>query len=137
MQFWPANAKEDAKWFKEYHIQMLTLVTLNSQVPMTKYGVKVSKSGSVTELKEALSNQCRIPAKCIVIADIWAKRVYKVFASENKIYEIRKEDNIYAYELYVCMYVCTYVCMYVCMFVCMYVVCVYVCMNYRNWRYRR
>jgi ubiquitin carboxyl-terminal hydrolase 4/11/15 len=70
--------------------------------PITAYGVKVSQTGSVFDLKAAISAQTGIKLQRLVVGEIWKGKIYKFFPNNHLIGDIRSGDEVWAWEV-ICM----------------------------------
>jgi len=66
---------------------------------VTRYSLKVKKKGSVEDLKQILGETCSVNAKNIVLADVYADRIYTFLSDVRPVAGIRDKDLTVAYEL--------------------------------------
>ncbi|XP_065845579.1 ubiquitin carboxyl-terminal hydrolase 15-like isoform X2 [Oscarella lobularis] len=78
----------------------LTLVRQDPTVPPKKYRVSVRKNGFISDISDELEKMTGIPSKLLVITDIYAGKMYKIFHENDGISSIYTDrDNVHAYEL--------------------------------------
>uniref|UniRef100_A0A2P2ID26 ubiquitinyl hydrolase 1 n=2 Tax=Hirondellea gigas TaxID=1518452 RepID=A0A2P2ID26_9CRUS len=79
--------------------QIITVVFADPDKPVTVYGPKVEKNGSIFSLKTSLSELCHVKASNLEICEIWTKRIYKIHSDSGNNSEIRADDVIWAFEV--------------------------------------
>lgn len=67
--------------------------------PITIYGATISTMGRIADLKKAVQDLSGVPAKRMIVADVWHNRIYRFLEDDGAISEIRSNDKIYVYEV--------------------------------------
>ncbi len=66
--------------------------------PIT-YGIRVPKAGTVADIKALVRTLTGTPkSRGWLIAELVQQRVYKLFADDDEVADIREDDNIWAFE---------------------------------------
>ncbi|KAL6068112.1 Ubiquitin carboxyl-terminal hydrolase 11 [Balamuthia mandrillaris] len=65
---------------------------------LVKYGVRVSKMGTMKDLKEALARLVGLQPEQLLLADIYSCRAF-VIPDGKRLFDVRSSDVVYAYEV--------------------------------------
>ena len=77
----------------------LILVFLDPAKPPTKFKVTCPKDGSMGDLCMALAKLANIPAKSLIVTDVWVHRFHKIYTEDDKISVIKVHDDVFVYEM--------------------------------------
>jgi ubiquitin carboxyl-terminal hydrolase 4/11/15 len=67
--------------------------------PITVYSATANKTGSVLSLKSVIESQTGVPAQRLVIAEVWKSKIYKVYANDYMLADIREMDDVWVWEV--------------------------------------
>ena len=59
-----------------------------------KYSLSVAKSGTISDLKQAIQQRTNIPAECQVITELFSGRIFKQYKDNEAIDSINERDTI-------------------------------------------
>jgi len=77
----------------------IVLVRKENKTMLLKYAVKVSKMGTIMELKEQLGILSGLKPENLVLADIHANRIYSYLSETRSVSTIRDTDVTFAFEV--------------------------------------
>jgi ubiquitin C-terminal hydrolase len=59
----------------------------------------VSKVARISDLKKALSKMLDVPAKCMVVTELWREKITRLFSDDEGVTDIGARDDILVYEV--------------------------------------
>lgn len=80
-------------------VQEVTFVPADASQPCVVYGCTVSSTGYIRDLVRKLSELSGVSAKKLVVAEVYANKIYRFFSEDSGISDIRANDHIFVYEV--------------------------------------